>query len=93
MDKLEILNKIPAVDYSCVSKELEYVQIENIENNRKILRSLGVEEEELSRAIVEEEDVIDIVGIACNFGAVGWQKGYGFLTEEQAKELGLEWAE
>ena len=91
MNKLNVINKIKVVDYSCSDGELEYVLIADTEKNKEILKTLGMTELDY-KEMYPEDGALDITVFAVDkLGAVGWHREHGFLTYEQAKELNLEW--
>ena len=47
--KLNIINKIDVIEYDCDGCELIYVQVDDNENNRQILKNLGATEEDFNQ--------------------------------------------
>lgn len=83
MDKLAVLNKIPVYDYSVSSGEVEYVTIENTEENRDILKSIGASEEDITGMTCGDpsSDDLDITFFAFNLCDAGWwspNDGFGY---------------
>lgn len=91
--QLNKLNDIEVCEYSCMGGELEYVLVENTDDNRKKLRQLGMEEKDYKSMVSDDNKTLDISIFACDkLGAEGWQKEHGFLTMDQAVKLKLDWA-
>ena len=83
MDKLAELNKMEVVDYSISCNEVEYVAVENNEENRQLLISLGATEEELLEMAGDtlDNDTLDIAYFAFNECDAGWwsvKEGFGY---------------
>lgn len=90
LDFLNKLNQIPVVESSASCGELDYVLIQNTEDNRKVLSEMGMTEAEYNEMTIddiEDDELLDITFFACEkLGAAGWHGEKGFLTEEQARE-------
>lgn len=81
MDKLEKLNLIPIEDFSASCGELEYIHIEDTEENRTILKGLGSTEEDLKE--MASEGILDIMNFAWEkLGAEYWSQTDGFTYEK-----------
>lgn len=82
MNNLEKLNQISVVDFSISGGELEYVLIEDTEENRSMLREMGMSEED-EDYMVDDGETIDIAYFAFNkLGATYWSSARGFLSKE-----------
>ena len=82
MNKLEKLNQIPVIDFSISGGELEYVLIEDTEENRSILRDMGMSEED-EYYMINDGETIDIACFAFDtLGAKYWSSTRGFLSKE-----------
>ena len=82
MDKLSKLNKMKVIDYSISGGEVEYVAVENTEENRQILRDLGATEEDLRNMGIDEEllDISIFAFTKCD--AFWWSSKEGFGYNE-----------
>lgn len=70
MDKLQLINSIPVIDYSASFGELEYVLVEDNAENREKLRMIGVSDKEISEMSSGEE--IDIAGFGFVYCGAKW---------------------
>lgn len=76
--KLEVLNKIEVVDYSCCGEECEYVIADITDENEKILQDGGFTEAEITKCCVE--DYMDLSYLAFNHtSACCWLLQDGFF--------------
>lgn len=72
MDKLEIINSIKVTESDSDGESLYWVNVENNEENREKLMSLGVSESELSEMIDSQEETIDISQIGFTYTNAKW---------------------
>ncbi len=92
MLNLNKLNSIPVTEYSCMGDELEYVFVENTDENRRTLRKLGMTADDYGQMVSNDGQTMEISYFALDrLGAAGWEKDYGFLTYNDAKRLNLDW--
>lgn len=83
--KLDLINSLEVLDYSCTGAECEYVLIENSDENRKALVEAGISEELLDEATVDEE--IDVAMIAFSDGADWYDARVGFVVANEVKQV------
>lgn len=74
-EKVKILNKLEVLDWSSSCGEIEYIQIADDENNRKILQSLGAEQADFEEMKAEsDDDYLEISMFAFKFADYFSQK-------------------
>lgn len=82
MGDLEKLNQIPVIDFSCSGEELEYVLIENTEENIAMLKEMGMTEKD-EGYMIDDEETIDISYFAFyKLGATYWSSVSGFSIKQ-----------
>lgn len=67
MQKIEALNALEVVDWSCSCGELEYVLSLNNEQNHKLLLDAGFTEQEILESCDDSKSEIDLSFLAFNF--------------------------
>lgn len=85
MDKLKELNQIQILDYSVSNGELEYIMIENTEENRDILTRIGATKEDFEEMEFDNDDtLLDITLFPFSkLDAAHWDSENGFTTLQQ----------
>jgi hypothetical protein len=72
MDKLALINSMLVIESSACGGELEWVYVENTEENRNKLQQLGVKEFDINDMTSDEGDVIDISGFGFAYAGAKW---------------------
>lgn len=80
-DELKLLNSIEITDYSISSDEVEYIEIEDNENNIEILKSLGATDNDFENMRDCSDDSLEISEFAFRF-ANWFSPKDGFSLEE-----------
>lgn len=74
--KLEAINSLEFVDWSCSGSECEYVLVELNAESMRVLRESGFTEEEIDKA--SEDEYTDVSMLAFSNGAKWFNSDYGF---------------
>lgn len=84
-EKVKILNKLEVLDWSSSCGEIEYIQIADDENNRKILQSLGAEQADFEEMKIEADDgYLDITMFAFKFADYFSGKNGFYINDSNA---------
>jgi len=73
--KINLLNSMEHIDYSCCGDECEYVLVRDNERNRHILSKIGLTNEEIERDCALGDGIMDISMVAWERADADWYNG------------------
>ncbi len=92
MDKLKIINSMPFVDHSACGGELEYVHTINSDKVREALVQIGATPKEITEAISDDGETIDLSVIAFTRTDAKWFEGTSVGFINYVPDHAPEWA-
>lgn len=82
VQKIEAINSLEIVDWSCSNGECEYIHVADTPENRQTLLDSGFTEEQLHLREVKsdpDDGVLDVSYLAFNYAGANWfNQIYGF---------------
>ncbi|MNW45158.1 hypothetical protein D3C74_224130 [compost metagenome] len=86
-NKIEILNSMEIVEYDADGATLYYALVKDIAENRQKLLDIGAPWDEIVDSTSDDNEHIDICGLAFKYGGAKWFDGErGWLKEAQSHE-------